>query len=59
MVDAGIYTTTANEKTIDEAPDAYKPFEEILKLIEPTVNVCYLMKPKINIKASDSKEINE
>ena len=59
MADAGIYTTTADGKTLDEAPDAYKPFEEILKLIEPTVNVCYLMKPKMNIKASDTKEINE
>lgn len=55
MADAGIYTTTADAKTLDEAPDAYKPFEEIVKLIEPTVNVLYLMKPKMNIKAAEEK----
>lgn len=55
MSDAGIYTTTADRTTIDEAPNAYKPFEEIIKLIEPTVNVLYLMKPKMNIKASETK----
>lgn len=59
MADAGIYTTTADEKTIDEAPNAYKPMEEIVKYIEPTVNILYFMKPKMNIKASDTKEINE
>jgi len=58
MADAGIYTTTADEKTIDEAPNAYKPMEEIVKYIEPTVNILYFMKPKMNIKASDTKEIN-
>ena len=53
MSDAGIYTTTADAKTLDEAPDAYKPFEEIVKLIEPTVNILYLMKPRMNIKAAE------
>ena len=49
----GVYTTTANSSTIDESPDAYKPKDEILRLIEPTVNILYFMKPKINIKASE------
>lgn len=53
MAAAGIYTTTADASTLDEAPQAYKSYEEILELIEPTVNVLYLMKPKINIKASE------
>lgn len=56
MAAAGIYTTTADASTLDEAPAAYKPYEEIVKLIEPTVNVLYLMKPRMNIKASDTKE---
>jgi RNA-splicing ligase RtcB len=55
MADAGIYTTTADEKTLDEAPDAYKPMEEIVKLIEPTVNIEFFMKPKMNIKAQEDK----
>ena len=52
MTAAGIYTTTADNSTLDEAPAAYKPYEEIVKLIEPTVNVLYLMKPRMNIKAA-------
>ena len=52
---ADIYTTTADEKTLDEAPDAYKPMEEIVKLIEPTVNIEFFMKPKMNIKAQEDK----
>ena len=52
MAAAGVYTTTADASTLDEAPEAYKPYEEIVKLIEPTVNVLYMMKPRMNIKAS-------
>lgn len=59
MADAGIYTTTADAKTLDEAPDAYKPKDEIVKYIEPTVNILYFMKPKMNIKSSDTKDENE
>ena len=53
MAAAGVYTTTANSSTIDESPDAYKPKDEIVRLIEPTVNVLYMMKPRMNIKAAD------
>ena len=56
MADAGIYTTTADEKTLDEAPDAYKPMEEIVKLIKPTVEIYFFMKPKMNIKAQEDKK---
>lgn len=59
MAAAGIYTTTADASTLDEAPAAYKPYEEIVKLIEPTVSVLYMMKPRMNIKASDTKEEDE
>lgn len=52
MAAARVYTTTADVSTLDEAPEAYKPFEEIVRLIEPTVNVLYLMKPRMNIKAA-------
>lgn len=53
MAAAGVYTTTADASTLDEAPEAYKPYEEIVKLIEPTVDILYFMKPKINIKAAE------
>lgn len=41
--------------TIDESPMAYKPMEEIVRLIEPTVDILYFVKPKINIKATDEE----
>ena len=53
MAAAGVYTTTADATTLDEAPNAYKPYQEIVKLIEPTVDILYFMKPKINIKAAE------
>ena len=55
MSDNGVYTTTADVGTLDEAPMAYKPMEEIVKFIEPTVDILYMMKPKINIKGTDDK----
>ena len=47
----GIYTTSANLSTIDESPMAYKPMEEIIRLIEPTVDVQRIIKPIYNFKA--------
>jgi tRNA-splicing ligase RtcB len=49
---AGVFTTTANESTIDEAPFAYKPFELIQKYLEETVVVKDIIKPVYNLKAS-------
>lgn len=56
MAAAGIYTTTADASTLDEAPDAYKPMAEIVKLIEPTVDIKFFMKPKMNIKAAEDRK---
>jgi RNA-splicing ligase RtcB len=53
MADAGVYTTTADATTLDEAPDAYKPKDEIIENIKPTCDILYFMKPKINIKAAE------
>lgn len=53
----GIYSTTINRSTIDEAPMAYKPKDEIIRNIEPTCDVLYFMKPVINIKAGSDSEI--
>lgn len=47
----GIYTTSANESTLDESPMAYKPMNEIVRLIEPTVEINKIIKPVYNFKA--------
>lgn len=53
MADANIYTTTADKNTLDEAPDAYKPKDEIVKLVDPTVKILFFMNPKMNIKSGE------
>ena len=47
----GIYSTSICEETIDEAPMAYKPTEEVTELIKPTVDVIDIIKPIYNFKA--------
>lgn len=47
---AGVFSTSISKGTIDESPMAYKPTEEILRQIEPTVEVITMVRPKLNIK---------
>lgn len=47
---SGIFSTSVCEGTLDESPQAYKPTDEILSLIEPTVKVIAMVKPRFNIK---------
>ncbi len=49
----GIYTTSVNEKTLDEAPMAYKSLNDIIDVIKESVEVIDVMKPIYNFKASD------
>ncbi len=49
----GIYTTSVNEQTLDEAPMAYKSLEDIIDVIRESVDVIDVMKPIYNFKASD------
>lgn len=49
----GIYTTSVNEKTIDEAPMAYKSLDDIIGVIRDSVDVLEVMRPVYNFKASD------
>lgn len=49
----GIYTSTVSESTIDEAPMAYKPIEEILSNIGDTAEVVAVIKPVYNFKAAE------
>ena len=52
---AGVYTTSVNEGTIDEAPMAYKSLDDILDVIGDTVDVIDVMKPVYNFKAAEEK----
>jgi RNA-splicing ligase RtcB len=53
LKDAGVYTTTANQSTLDESKQAYKPIDEIIANIGDTVNIVKRIKPIFNIKAGD------
>ena len=49
----GVYTTSVNEATLDEAPMAYKSLEDIIDVIRESVDVIDVMKPIYNFKASE------
>ena len=49
----GIYTTSVNEKTLDEAPMAYKALEDIIDVIRDAVDIVEILKPVYNFKAAD------
>ena len=48
----GIYTTSVNEDTLDEAPMAYKSLNDIIDVIKESVDVIDVMKPIFNFKAN-------
>ncbi|HCL03550.1 MAG TPA: RNA-splicing ligase RtcB [Lachnoclostridium phytofermentans] len=50
---SGIFTTSVNEGTIDEAPMVYKPIEEIIENIKDTVEIIDVIKPIYNFKACE------
>ena len=47
----GIYTTSVNEATLDEAPMAYKSLSDIIDVISESVDVIEVLKPIYNFKA--------
>ena len=47
----GIYTSTANEGSLDECPMAYKPPERILRFLAETVEIEEIAKPIYNFKS--------
>ena len=49
----GIYTTSVNESTLDEAPMAYKSLEDIIDVVRESVDVIDVLKPIYNFKASE------
>ena len=48
----GIYTTSVNEATLDEAPMAYKSLDDIIEVIRDSVTIIDVMKPIYNFKAN-------
>ena len=50
---SGIYTTSVCNETIDEAPQAYKPMQEIVDCISDTVEIEKIIKPIYNFKAKE------
>ena len=49
----GIYSSTINRSTIDEAPQAYKPMDEIIANIGGTADICKTIRPLYNFKAAE------
>lgn len=49
----GIFTTSVCESTLDEAPEAYKPMEEILNQISDTATVVDVLAPIYNFKSKN------
>lgn len=49
----GVYSTSVNRKTLDEAPMAYKGIDAILGKIDDTVDVKDILKPVYNFKAAE------
>lgn len=49
----GIYTTSISKATLDEAPSAYKPIEEIMENIGDTVEIIKVIKPLYNYKSAE------
>lgn len=51
----GIYTTSVNDKTLDECPMAYKGMEDIVNNIGDTVEILKVIKPIYNFKAGEEE----
>lgn len=49
----GVFSTCVADDTIDESPNAYKPMEHILDVINDTVDILKIVKPVYNFKASE------
>ena len=49
---AGVYTTSVNEATLDEAPMAYKPLADIIDVIAESVDIIEVLRPIYNFKAN-------
>lgn len=48
----GIYSTSVNESTIDESPMAYRSIDDIIDVVDQTVDIIDITTPVYNFKAS-------
>jgi RNA-splicing ligase RtcB len=48
-----VYSTTVGQSTLDEAPMAYKPMQEIIDNIQDTVTIDKIIKPVYNFKSAE------
>ena len=46
-----VYSTSVMKSTLDEAPDAYKPMDEIIEMIGDTAEIVDILKPIYNFKS--------
>ncbi|WP_099192783.1 RtcB family protein [Tepidibacter mesophilus] len=46
-----VWTTSVRESTLDEAPMAYKPIEEIIENTKDTIDIIDIIRPLYNFKA--------
>ena len=53
MKESGVWTSTANRTTLDEAPQAYKDSDTIIRYLADTVDIEVRMKPVYNFKAAE------
>ena len=51
MKRAGVFSTSVNESTLDESPNAYKDPDEVLSLLKETVEITDVVKSVYNFKA--------
>ena len=51
----GIYTSCIGKDTLDEAPFAYRPIDEITEVISDTVTINKIIRPVYNFKAGESR----
>ena len=51
----GIYSTSISADTLDEAPVAYRGIDEIMSVIEDTVEIKEIVKPVYNFKAGKER----
>lgn len=54
-----VYSTSICKGTLDESPMAYKDTDTIINSISDTCDILYMIKPIINIKATDGAELME
>ena len=52
MTDAKVWSSCVDESTLDESPQAYKDPNDIMKYLEPTVEIIYRIKSLYNFKDS-------